>query len=91
MLSWNPATDPNTPSSQIVYDVYYSATPGGEDFSKPGWTSPTGATRLTVTVPALGPAYFVVRARDRAGLEDHNTIQRIVTTCAIPFTQTLSR
>ena len=91
MLSWNPATDPNTPSSQIVYDVYYSATPGGEDFSKPGWTSPTGATRLTVTVPALGPAYFVVRARDRAGLEDHNTVQRIVTTCAIPFTQTLSR
>jgi hypothetical protein len=91
VLSWDPATDPNTPSSQIVYDAYYSATSGGEDFSKPSWTSPPGATRLTVTVPGVGLAYFVVRARDRAGLEDHNTVQRIVTTCAIPFTQTLSR
>jgi hypothetical protein len=32
----------------------------------------------------------VVRARDRAGLEDHNTVERLATTCAIPFTQTLS-
>ena len=89
VLTWGPATDPTTPSSQIVYDVYYSATSGGENFSKPNWTSAAGATRITVSVPS-GLAYFVVRARDRAGLEDHNTVERIATTCAIPLTQTLS-
>jgi hypothetical protein len=88
-LSWNPATDPRTPTSQIVYEAFYSATPGGENFSEPNWTSPPGATRMTVTAPGFRPAYFVVRARDRAGLEDHNTVERIVTTCAIPFKQTL--
>jgi hypothetical protein len=89
VLTWGAATDPNTPSSQIVYDVYYSTTSGGEDYSKANWTSPPGATRLTVILPSPGLAYFVVRARDKAGLEDHNTVQRIVTTCAIPFTQAL--
>jgi hypothetical protein len=90
VLTWGPATDPTTPSSQIVYDVFYSTTSGGENFSKPNWTSSPGANRMTVSVPSLGLAYFVVRARDRAGLEDHNTVERIATTCAIPFTQTLS-
>jgi hypothetical protein len=76
-LQWSPATDPVTPSSQIVYDIYYSATSGGEDYSKPTWTTPAGATSDTAQVPALGAAYFVVRARDQAGLEDHNTIERL--------------
>lgn len=81
-LTWSPATDPVTPSSQIVYDIYYSATSGGEDYSKASWTTSPGATSSTVEIPSLGTAYFVVRARDQAGLEDHNTIERAgVNTC----------
>jgi hypothetical protein len=74
-LTWNRATDPDTPSSAIVYDIYYSPSSGGEDFADPTWTSAPGATSYTAQVDA-GPAYFVVRARDRAGREDHNTVQR---------------
>jgi hypothetical protein len=75
-LTWNPASDPVTPSSQIVYDVYYSTAPGGENFAQPGWTSPPGATTFALTLPQTSPAYFVVRARDQAGLEDRNTVER---------------
>lgn len=74
-LSWKSATDPATPSSAIVYDIYYSPTSGGEDYSAPTWTSAPGATSFTATVGA-GAAFFVVRARDQAGREDQNTVQR---------------
>jgi hypothetical protein len=75
-LAWTAATDPMTPSSQIVYDVYYSTTSGGEDFAHPTWTSPAGATNLTVAVEQPGAAYFIVRARDQAGVEDQNKVER---------------
>jgi hypothetical protein len=74
-LSWNAATDDVTPSSQIVYDIYLSHTPGGEDFSHPTWTTSPGVTKFE-TPPLDEPSYFVVRARDRAGNEDHNTVER---------------
>jgi hypothetical protein len=74
-LSWNPATDPTTPSSAIVYDIYYSPAPGGEDYLDPTWTTAAGATSFSASV-GPGPAYFVVRARDRAGREDQNRIER---------------
>jgi hypothetical protein len=84
-LTWSPATDPVTPSSQIVYDIYYSATSGGEDYSNPLKTTLPGATSATVQTASLGAAYFVVRARDKAGLEDHNTVERLaVNTCSGP-------
>jgi hypothetical protein len=75
MLSWRAATDPTTPSPGIVYDIYYSPTPGGEDYTDPTWTTAPGATSWTADV-GPGPAYFVVRARDRAGREDQNRIER---------------
>ena len=84
-LTWSPATDPVTPSSQIVYDIYYSATSGGEDYSNPLKTTLPGATSATVQTASLGAAYFVVRARDQAGLEDHNTVERLaVNMCSGP-------
>jgi hypothetical protein len=76
-LSWEAATDNVTPSPEIVYDVYVAATPGGEDFSKPTWTTPPGVT--TYRTPGLsshGTFYFVVRARDSAGNEDLNTLEQ---------------
>lgn len=76
-LSWLPAHDNRTPSSSIVYEVYLAAMPGGEDFAMPTWTTPPGAT--TFRTPGLashGSFYFVVRARDQAGNEDRNTVER---------------
>ena len=84
ILTWNAASDPVTPSSQIVYDIYYATSPGGEDFSHPTWTTMPGQVSYTADVPQ-GPAYFVVRARDAAGLEDDNTVERVATqTCGAP-------
>ena len=74
-LTWSPATDPNSPSSAIIYNIYYSSSSGGEDFAEPTWTTAPGATSYIAHVD-FGPAFFVVRALDRAGLEDHNTVQR---------------
>lgn len=75
-LVWQAATDDVTPSSKIVYDVFMAHTTGGEDFSHPTWTTPPGAT--TFTTPNLNSegTYFVVRARDEAGNEDQNKVER---------------
>lgn len=76
-LSWNAATDNVTPSSKIVYDVYMSHTSGGEDFSNPTWITDPGVTGFeTPGLPSHGSFYFVVRARDEAGNEDRNRVER---------------
>lgn len=73
-LSWNAATDNASPSSKITYDIYMASTAGGENFSAPTWTT-QGATSFTT--PDLPPGrFFVVRARDEAGNEDHNSVER---------------
>ena len=76
-LRWEAATDNLTPSSRIVYDVYQSAVARGEDFSAPTYTTPAGATSFaTPGLPADRAVYFVVRARDKAGNRDLNTVER---------------
>src|SRR6266542_3887052 len=76
-LSWDPATDNVTPSSKIVYDVYQASKPGGENFSTPTYTTPAGATSFDTPPLATDKVfYFVVRARDRAGNRDSNTVER---------------
>ena len=76
-LRWDPAKDNVTPQSQIVYDVYRARKPGGEDFSKPTYTTRPGATSFdTPQLPADRVFYFVVRARDRAGNRDSNRVER---------------
>src|SRR5690349_5029999 len=50
-LTWKPATDPDTPSSGLVYDIYYAPRPGGEDYTDPTWTA-AGATSFTAHVDA---------------------------------------
>ena len=76
-LSWDPATDNRTPSQRIVYDVFQATASGGEDFSAPTYTTEPGVT--TFATPPLPPDeqfFFVVRARDRAGNSDANTVER---------------
>ena len=76
-LSWEAATDNVTPSSKIVYNVYQATTAGGEDFSKPTYTAAPGVTSFdTPQLPSDKYFYFVVRARDKAGNEDSNTVER---------------
>ena len=76
-LEWVAATDDLTPSSQIVYRVYQATEPGGENFATPTYTTPPGATSFnTPKLSSRKTLYFVVRARDRAGNEDKNTVER---------------
>jgi hypothetical protein len=76
-LAWDPAKDNRTPSPQITYDVYQATAAGGEDFSAPTYTTPAGATSFdTPPLQADTTFYFVVRARDKAGNSDSNTVER---------------
>ena len=76
-LSWEAAVDDVTPPALIVYEIYFATTPGGEDFANPTWTSEPGATSFrTPGLPSHGSFYFVVRARDTAGNEDANLVER---------------
>ena len=75
-LSWEPATERNR-RPRIVYEVYQATTHGGENFSTPTYTTAPGVTSLdTPQLPTEDAFYFVVRARDRAGHEDSNTVEQ---------------
>jgi hypothetical protein len=76
-LTWEAATDNVTPSSRIIYNIYQASAAGGEDFSTPTYTTAPGATSFdTPQLPSTKTFYFVVRARDQAGNEDSNTVER---------------
>jgi hypothetical protein len=76
-LTWTAAADNITPTAQIIYDVFMATTAGGEDFSHPNWTTAPGVTQFkTPGIASHGSFYFVVRARDQAGNEDQNRVER---------------
>ena len=76
-LTWEPATDNLTPSNEIVYKIYQATTSGGENFSKATYTTKPGVTSFnTPRLSEVKTFYFVVRARDRAGNEDSNTVEK---------------
>jgi hypothetical protein len=73
-ISWPPATDDQSDSNRISYDVYASTTPGDEDYTAPPIGKGDPGT-LTVPIPGLlsnTQYYFVVRAVDEAGNIDTN-------------------
>jgi chitodextrinase len=76
VLDWLAASDDVTPAAQIVYLVFQSSQPGGEDFTASiAGTSP-GATSLAVPGLLRSTSYdFVVRARDQAGNVDGNHVE----------------
>jgi hypothetical protein len=79
-LVWTGATDDKTAPSDIVYAIWASPTTPVDTTVKET-TTVKGATSTTVS--GLTPAtkyYFVVRARDSAGNEDTNKIEKSATT-----------
>lgn len=76
-LSWSPAVDNITESSNIVYNIYRSTSPGGETFETPTYVTSPGATTFPVTNVTPGATYyFVVRAEDETGNIDDNTVEK---------------
>jgi len=75
-LEWE-AAKAKTSRHKIVYNVYEATTPGGENYSQPTYTTAPGVTSFdTPQLPVEDTYYFVVRARDRIGNEDSNTVER---------------
>jgi hypothetical protein len=73
-LTWSAATDPSTP---ITYNIYWSTTPGGQNFG--GAPNDTSSSGTGDTVSGLADDqiyYFVVRAEDSVGNEDTNTTEQ---------------
>jgi hypothetical protein len=90
-LYWNtPATDDQTPTAQIVYVAYQAKMVGGEMVdagAAPVATSDPGATFMTIQ--GLDPDtkyYWIVRAEDRAGNIDGNSVE-IAGTTQVSFSQ----
>lgn len=75
-LNWSLATDDQTPSSSIVYQVYQATSSMGQNFTTPTATTQAGATTYTVTgLSAATKYYYIVRARDASGNIDQNTTE----------------
>jgi hypothetical protein len=90
VLSWDAATDDQTSPDQIAYDVYQSDTPGGEALSGAATTTVLGTTSATVSLTPATTAYWVVRARDKAGNQDTNLTEASTTTF-VSFAQNLQQ
>lgn len=82
-LSWGGASD----NSDFVYNIYYSTTSGGQNFTEPDYSVASTTTTIALNYD-LDPDFnfengqeyfFVVRAEDAAGLENTNTTERSAT------------
>jgi hypothetical protein len=70
-LTWNAAVDNSGGAS--TYQIFYSTTQGGENFTAPSATTAAGATQFPLTGLAEATTYFVVvRAVDASGNSDRN-------------------
>ncbi|MBX3226200.1 MAG: fibronectin type III domain-containing protein [Labilithrix sp.] len=81
-LSWDPATDDQTPPGNIVYDVFEARTAGGYDFdAPPRATSAPGAPYVELSdLASRATLNWVVRARDATNNRDDNLVERSGTT-----------
>jgi hypothetical protein len=79
-VSWNAATDDTTAPADILYDVFASKTPGGQDFTTPTQTFTGGTLGVVDGLSQATQYYFVCRARDASGNSDPNQSERTATT-----------
>jgi len=74
-LTWDAASDDSPP---ITYSIYIATSSGGQDFSTPNYT--TQNTKYKVSGLTNGQEYyFVVRAEDKFGNQDSNTVEKSAT------------
>lgn len=73
-LTWDAAIDPSTP---IIYNIYQSTAPGGQDFSSPNHTTEDLSCQIYGLINDR-TYYFIVRVKDSANNEDENTIEKSV-------------
>ena len=81
MLSWSAATDDTPP---IIYNIYWSFTPGGQNFGSPNATTSSGTGTTVGGLINDQTYYFVVRAEDLAGNEETNTSELAATPTLAP-------
>jgi hypothetical protein len=81
VLTWGTATD-SPDNDSIVYDIYESTVPNGQDFANGPLTSTANASGITLSIFASNVTYyFVVRARESStGNTEFNTIPVSATT-----------
>lgn len=74
-VSWAPATDDQTASQDVAYDVYLKKGSGLPSFSTPTLTTLPGRTSAELLGLTPGSEHsVVVRARDAAGNRDENEV-----------------
>lgn len=78
-LCWAPADDDRTLSDSLSYDVYEATQPGAQDFDRPAHYATTNARCLMVPAVPEAQSCWVVRARDLAGNQDQNRVERCLT------------
>jgi hypothetical protein len=72
-LAWSPATDFETPASELVYHAYLATESGAQDLDSPTITTEPGATELEIGGLEVGTTYWaVVRVEDADGNIDDN-------------------
>ena len=82
-VTWLEATDNASPAAAIGYHVYLATQPGAQSFAMPAATV-TGVTATVIVGLAPSTTYHVVvRAFDEAGNQEHNLIERALTTADI--------
>ena len=82
-VAWNPATEADTPPSEMRYRVYLSPSKSVIDYSKPVATTVGGASSFYLTALDSATTYSVaVRALDPAGNADANVVVKSVTPAA---------
>jgi chitodextrinase len=86
-VSWSAASDNVSKAPDIAYNLYVAKATKGQDFLVPTATSAKGATTHTLSGLSPSTQYFVVvRAKDQAGVEEKNTVEKSATTSAAPDT-----
>jgi hypothetical protein len=76
LVTWDPASDPATPASEMAYAIYVATTAKGEIFDASHAVQIAGQTWFMLSGLTTGKPYFVVvRAINKAGIEDINAIE----------------
>jgi len=81
---WSEASDAVTASSSLRYDLYEADAPGAENLRGAPQHTITGTSCIDLRAAPGTALCLVARARDLAGNQDANTVERCVTPPSLP-------